>query len=98
MAPGCLGDLNDWARDVSPQTRLNKWCEDTDASGKDLQVGQYCVANCNLNGSEWKPGGKIRRTNHPIYGFEWEKKPGKWIQLKDNRIPFTKKRYCRHVK
>jgi hypothetical protein len=97
--PGCLRDLNDWARDLAPKTSLNRYCENKDALNQDLVPGQYCVANCKFGkpfwkGSKWIPGGKIFRTKK---GFEWEKGPGYRVPMNGTNLKLTKKGYCEYV-
>ena len=69
--PGCLRDLNDWARDLAPKTSLNRYCENKDALNQDLVPGQYCVANCKFGkpfwkGSKWIPGGKKKVSKNKV--------------------------------
>ena len=95
--PGCLGDLNDWARDLAPKTRLNRYCENKDAQEQDLRQGQYCVANCNSvkGGPSWNPGRQIRRTNN---GFEWNKSRNNWVPLTGpNSATLSKDGYCEYI-
>jgi hypothetical protein len=98
QTPKCLGDLNDWARDTPPSTTLDKYCIKLDNQGKDLKIGEHCVANCaNIKNREgWVPGGKIKRTSS---GFEWQKDPTKnpkyFVKLND-WFP-TKKEYCKRI-
>ena len=96
--PGCLGDLNDWARDIAPKTSLNRYCENKDAKEQDLRPGQYCVANCNpvKGGPPWNPGRRIRRTNN---GFEWNKNGDMktWHPMDGTSLRLTKTDYCQYV-
>lgn len=89
--PKCLGDLNDWARDVGPKTELNRYCQNVDARGGDLEPGQYCVANCakQLGKKGWIPGGRLTK-NQNNKGFDW--KNG------FRNVPLTKQDYCKNVK
>jgi len=88
-----LGDLNDWARDVSPKTELNRWCQNRDNQGGDLGEGQHCVADCKTfhNRPNWFPGGKIKKVGGKLM---WEQAPGYWVDFSPN---MSKARYCQYI-
>ena len=56
-----LSMLNDWAKNEGPETKLNNTCKKWDDEGRNLNPGQFCVANCAplLGQGGWIPGEKI---------------------------------------
>jgi len=99
LKPGCLGDLNDWARDLGPKTELNRHCQNMDAREQDLSPGQFCVANCATEKGQkgWIPGGKLIK-NENNRAFDWERiKHGKDKLIVKDYVPGTKKEYCKYI-
>ena len=67
-----LGQLNDWARDIGPRTDLNNTCKRWDDEGRNLNPGQFCVANCAplLGQGGWRPGEKITLQSNGLFKIQ----------------------------
>ena len=68
-----LGQLVSWARDNGPRTDLNNTCKRWDDEGRNLNPGQFCVANCAIEGENvgrWKPGPPITLNNNGTFNIQ----------------------------
>jgi hypothetical protein len=87
--PGfCIKDLGFWAEKNG--MKLNGWCVNRQKQNLEMNVGQFCRAECNTPGKVFKWGGRLIKNNSN--GYDWENLQSSLT--KTNYIPDTKEEYC----
>ena len=80
--------LNDWAKNQGPTTDLNNTCKSWVDEGRNLNPGQFCVANCAplLGQGGWQPGERMILQSNGDFKINNEVYP-------PHKLP-NKEKYC----